>query len=291
MNLALGLLGGLAVGIGIVVGRELTSFRLRTRQDIALAARAPVLRSFSLPRRRRHRHGVNAGQAWHSIGTSFERAVEGLTSELELTTSADALVVSSVECDAAAGILALRLARQLAASGRRPLVVDLGEGPPTLGLLLIDIGLLARPERSGPAPRWFLPESSESNEESWIWFSGSSIGLTSVTSRRWQVSSTCSRAAASDVLIIFMPTWARDDEPPSLGRAALAHAPAVLVVPAGRATAESIRRHADVLPRVSAHLVGVVVVNPDRFDETTGQFELARSTPGPTPLRGIAAET
>jgi capsular polysaccharide biosynthesis protein len=291
VNMVLGVLGGLVVGTGIVVVRELTSYRLRTRQDIALAARAPVLRSCSLPRRRLRRHGVNAKRAWRSIGTSFERAVDGIASELDLATSGDALVVSSVECDAEAGLLTLRLARELAASGRHPLVADLGERPPTLGSLLVGIGVLARPERSAPVQRWFLPETSDRDGESWIGFADSSIGLTSVQSRRWQTSSKSSLAAAADVLIIFTPTWAREDEPPSLATAALTQAPSVLVVPAGRATAESIRRHADALSRVSAQLVGVVVVNPDRFDETTGQIEVPRSTPGPTPLRGVAAES
>ncbi len=188
---------------------------------------------------------MNAERAWRSIGTSFERAVDGITSELGLATSGDALVVSSVECDAEAGLLTLRLARELAASGRHPLVADLGVGSPTLGSLLVGIGLLARPERSAPVQRWFLPGRSDRDEESWIGFADSSIGLTSVPSQRWQTSSKSSLAAAADVLILFTPTWAREDEPPSLAAAALTQAPCVLVVPAGGATVESIRRHAD----------------------------------------------
>ena len=288
-NLILGVLAGFAVGIGIVVVRELTSGKLRTRHDIAAAAGAPVVRSMRLPSKRAlPTHGSRLAKAWKRPGTSVERGVKGIVADLGLGRTANALLVASVDCDGEAAYAALCVARELVENGRRPMLVDAGHGRPVLQGVLSSIGVLHMSDDDGREPsRWFAP-TEYSGKLVWTPVTDGSFKLLGWRARRPPVTSSSSTDA--DFLIVFSSDWSGSDEPPRLDVPCDTAIPGLLTVVAGRSTGEAIRRHAEAFEGLSAAAAGVVVMQPDRFDETTGQLETP-AVPGATPLRSRAVES
>ncbi len=291
-NLILGILGGLALGVGIVVVRELTSGKLRNRQDIAAAAGAPVLRSIRLPGRRAlPARGARLARVWKKPGVSFERGVHAIAAEIGLGKTTDAVVVASVDSDGEAALLVLRLAQDLMVAGRKPLVADVSDGASTLQGVLVSTGLLRESSDEGEAPRkWFLPTEADATSGSWTGLNTGSLKVMPGRARRWTVSSKSSVLADADLLIVYSRDWFGGDEPPTLDVAGLALLPGLLVVGSGRTSGETIRRHAEALDQLSAEPAGVIVLQPDRFDETTGQLD-APPASGATPLRSRAVES
>ena len=287
-NLILGVLAGFAIGIGTVVVREMTSGKLRTRQDIAAAAGAPVVRSMRLPSKRTlPTHGSRLAKAWKRPGTSVERGVTGIVADLGLGRTANALVVASVDCDGEAAYTALCVARELVENGRRPMLVDAGDGRPVLQGVLSSIGVLHMSDDDGREPsRWFAP-TEYAGKLVWTPVIDGSFKLLGWRARRPPVTSSGSTDA--DFLIVFSSDWSGSDEPPRLDVPRDMPIPGVLTVVAGRSTGEAIRRHAEAFEGLSSSATGVVVMQPDRFDETTGQLEAP--SPGATPLRSRAVES
>lgn len=291
-NLLLGILGGIAVGVGIVVVRELASSKLRNRHDIAVAAGAPVLRSIRLPGHGRLRtRGGRVRKLWDKPTGPFERSVSGVVTDVGLGRTADGAVVTSVDAEPEAAFLALSMAREMLRQGRRPLVGDLADGPSTIATMLKKIGLLPHlhDEGGGDQYRWFFPPEQGAAQESWSGHSGGSLRLLSARTRRWTLSSQAKVLGDADVLIVHA-SWAGTDEPPTLSAPPAAHLPGLLVVGAGRSTTDAVRRHAEMLEQLASGSVSTVVVQPDRFDETTGQLDTPQAI-GATPLRGRAVES
>jgi hypothetical protein len=183
------------------------------------------------------------------------------------------------------------MAREVLRQGRRPLVGDLADGTSTVAGTLKAIGLLpdVHDEGGGDQYRWFFPPEQGSGQDTWTGHSGGSLRLLSARSRRWTLSSQAKVLGDADVLIVHA-SWAGMDEPPTLSAPPAAHLPGILVVGAGRSTTDAVRRHAEMLEELASGAVSVVVVQPDRFDETTGQLESPQAH-GATPLRGRAAES
>ena len=268
----------------------MTSGKLRTRQDIAAAAGAPVVRSMRLPSKRvLPTHGSRLAKAWKRPGTSVERGVTGIVADLGLGRTANALVVASVDCDGEAAYAALCVARELVENGRRPMLVDAGHGRPVLQGVLSSIGVLHMSDDDGREPsRWFAP-TEYSGKLVWTPVTDGSFKLLGWRARRPPVT-TSSGSTDADFLIVFSSDWSGSDEPPRLDVPRDMAIPGLLTVVAGRSTGEAIRRHAEAFEGLSSSATGVVVMQPDRFDETTGQLE-APSVPGATPLRSRAVES
>jgi capsular polysaccharide biosynthesis protein len=129
---ALGLIAGLALGLGIIVVRALTSERTYRREDVALALGAPVKLSVGsvrlrpwLPAKRRLAASQN---------TDVHRIVAHLVDAVD-TRSAAALAVVPVDDPRAAALSLASLALSCAREGRRVFLVDLVIGAPAARLL------------------------------------------------------------------------------------------------------------------------------------------------------------
>jgi len=289
-NLLLGILGGLAVGVAIVVVRELASSKLRNRHDIAVAAGASVLRSIRFPGRGRKLRlkGGRVRKLWEHPSGPLERSVSGVVSELGVGRTADGAVVSSVEAEPEAAFLVLSMAKDMVRQGRRPLVGDISDGPSPVATMLKSLGLLDATSENREPYRWFLPPD-QGGKGGWSGFTTGSLRLLSARSRRWTLSSRATVLGDADVLLVHAG-WSGTDEPPTLNAPPAAHLPGLLVVAASRSATEAIRHRSEALDQLASGSVSVVVVQPDRFDETTGQLEPPQAT-GATPLRGRAVES
>jgi hypothetical protein len=127
-----GLIGGLAIGLGILIVRELISDRLRRRDDIAAALGGPVRLSVGRVRKRRLRLG------WPSAGRKrdLQRIAAYLRNSVarpseRVATLAVVTVDNAREIAPAVVILAERCAKE----GTRLLLADLVQGAPVAKLL------------------------------------------------------------------------------------------------------------------------------------------------------------
>lgn len=128
-----GLVGGLAIGVGIVVVRELTTDRLRRRDDIAAALGAPVRLSVGPVRKRRiPLVGRSAADRNRALG----RVTLCLRS-LALRQAGEPATLAIVPVDNAVEVApaVAALARQCAKDGFKIVVADLVKGAPVARLL------------------------------------------------------------------------------------------------------------------------------------------------------------
>ena len=144
-----GLIAGLAVGMGLVVVRSITSDRLRRRDDVTHALGAPVKLSVGAVQVSRWRPGRRGLAAADSAAvqriTSYLR-----TAEPRAVRGAAALAVIPVDDPAVAALSAVSLAVSRAREGRKVVVADLASGAP-LAHLLNDTAPGVRPVSAGEA--------------------------------------------------------------------------------------------------------------------------------------------
>ena len=131
---AVGLIMGLALGMGIVVVRALAFDRLRRRDDVAYALGAPVRLSVGTVRLRRWlpgRHGLAAARL-----ASVRRIVAFLrTATPAPAQGAAALAVIPSDDPQVAAVSVVSLALSFAQEGRRVVLADLVSGAPAAGLV------------------------------------------------------------------------------------------------------------------------------------------------------------
>jgi hypothetical protein len=131
---AYGLLGGLAVGLGIVIVRAITSDRLRRRDDIARALGAPVKLSVGPVRLSRRlppsRRGLEARDNVH-----VRRIVAYLHDAVSARERRAALAVVPVDDPEVAALAVVSLAMSYAEEGRKVVLADLAVGAPAATLL------------------------------------------------------------------------------------------------------------------------------------------------------------
>ncbi len=133
----IGLIGGLAIGLGIVVVRELISDRLRRRDDIAAALGAPVRLSVGAVRKRRLPLGGRAPPAGE------DRALGRIAIYLRNTALRQAgepatLAVVAVDNAREIAPAVVALAERCAEDGFKVVVADLVTGAPVARLLGAD---------------------------------------------------------------------------------------------------------------------------------------------------------
>jgi capsular polysaccharide biosynthesis protein len=121
-----GLIAGLALGVGLVCFRELTSDRLRRREEVALALGVPV--RLSVPPLRGPRLAVLARGRRAPSRHALQILVRGLGEEmLEPTPRPTRLILAAIDSAEESVTVAAHTGARLAAERRRVLLVDLTE--------------------------------------------------------------------------------------------------------------------------------------------------------------------
>lgn len=253
---AYGLIGGFAIGIGIVLVGAVTSDRLRRRDDVARAVGGPVRLSVGpvrlsgrLPRTSRGLEAADDGP------------VTRIAAHLSdvLTASRDTrLAVVAVDDPRVAALAVLALARGQARSGRKVVVADLAAGTPLArflgsaepGVRMVTVGdaqlMLAVPGPDEPTPAG--PSGHTGAHEP-------------------EFTETVRGAAASADLLLSVASL-----DPSFGGSHLSSwsARTVAVVTAGRASWARIHATGEMLRLAGVSLVSTVLVGADRADESIG---------------------
>ncbi len=269
----IGLIAGLAVGIGLVVVRTITTDRLRRRDDVTHALGAPVKFSVGAVRLSRWRpggHGLAAtrGAAVQRI-TSYLRAAEPRTIR-----GVAALAVIPVDDPEVAALSVVSLAVSRAREGRKVVVADLASGAPVATLLhakgpgvrpvsVDDVQLaLAVPDRDDLAP-------------------AGPVGQAPADAQHSEFTAAVRNACASADLLITLATV-----DPSVGAEHVATwaTSAVAVVTAGRSSWPQIHAAGELMRLAGLPLASAVLVGADRTDESLGVTERSGAFPSPAGL-------
>ena len=254
--IAIGLIAGLFLGMGIVVLRALVSDKLRWRDEVALALGAPVTlsvgsdyRNRRLPNRRRA--GAQEADV-RRIAQHLSRAAPGSAQ------GAAALAVVPVDDPVAAALSLVSLAVSRAHEGRQVVLANLVEGAPAASLLrsgepgvsLVDAHdsrlVVAVPERAelipvGPLDRGRTQRSAFADEVAAAYASADLL-LTLAT---------LEPSLGGD----YLPTWAEN---------------VVVVITAGGASWARIQAVGEMTRMSGSRLVSAVLTGADKSDETLG---------------------
>lgn len=248
---ALGLMIGLALGLGLVVVRALLSDRLRRRDDVAHALGAPVKLSVGTVRRSWRKlagaRSTNAKRIAAYLGTAVPPRRHGPAT----------LAVVPVDDVRVPAICLVSLALSRAQQGLKVVVADLCDGAPVAGLLgVTDPGVQTvnvRDTRLVVA----VPERDEF------------VPVGPLRSRPGQARTAPPLAAACGSADLLLTLATLD---PSLGGehlAGWAHG-AVVVVTAGRTSAARIRAVGEMIRLAGMPLLSAVLVGADKSDESLG---------------------
>jgi hypothetical protein len=274
---AVGFVLGLALGIGLVVIRALSSDTLRRRDDVAQALGAPVQLSVGNVRMSRwlgRRRGLAAAD-----DAGVRRIVAHLRSALPATSrGAATLVVVPVDDPRAAALSLVSLALSSAQQGNQVVMVDLVSGAPAArlvqagqpGIRTVHVRgadlVVAVPERDDVAP----------------------IGPLGRTAARPQQSSftdaVASGCASADLLLTLaaldpslgadhLPTWA---------------AGAVAVVTAGKSSWTQIHAVGQMMRLAGMPQMSTILVGTDKHDESLGRTGSGPAASADLGLGGIS---
>ena len=260
---AVGLIAGLALGLGLAIVLELVSDRPRRREDIARALGGPVTLSVgSVPAGRR------AGLA-SAGGDDVQRIVAHLRDNLPGSSrgAAAALAVVAVDNAQVAALPLVSLAVSCAREGRQVLMADLssgahaarllGAGDPGVRAVSADGAdlVVAVPDRDDVVP-------------------AGPVHRASPLAQPEPGAAALAAAFASADLLLTLVTL-----DPSLGAEHLATwaADAVVVVTAGRSSWERLRGVGEMIRLAGTRLVCAVLIGTDSTDESLG----ATQTPTP----------
>jgi hypothetical protein len=267
---ALGLIGGLALGLIIVVVRALVSDRLRRRDDIAYALDAPVKLSVSTLGARRTltlRRGLAANR-----DLDMQRVIAHLHSAVPRSTQVPAsLAVVAVDNGPVVAQALAGLATSYASLGAQVIAADLSSGAYLAHMLGVEGPgvqtvsrngvnfVIAVPDRDDPVPVGPLPS------------------ITSPTGRAQARGSLVPSDVSADLLLTLVTL------DPALGGEHLATwaANAVVVVSAGKSSAERIHGVGEMIRVAGTRLVSVVLIGADKSDQSLGL------TPRPDEEAGI----
>jgi capsular polysaccharide biosynthesis protein len=265
----IGLLAGLAVGMGLVVVRAIITDRLRRRDDVTHALGAPVKLSVDavpLSRWRSGRSGLAAtGSAAVQRITSYLRAAEPRTIR-----GAAALAVIPVDDPDVAALSAVSLAVSRAREGRSVVVADLASGAPVAtrlhakapGVRSISVHgvqlALAVPDRDDLAPV-------------------GPVGQAPADAQHSEFTAAVRNACASADLLVTVATI-----DPSIGAEHIATwaTSAVAVVTAGRSSWARIHAAGEMMRLAGLPLASAVLVGADRTDESLGVTERSSALSG-----------
>jgi capsular polysaccharide biosynthesis protein len=273
LDVGSGLIGGMAVGIGLVLFLALTSDRLRRREEVAMALGAPVRLSVRtlLPRRQPWRRLSRRGR---SAAGDLEVIVHALESGIWPYGARPArLAIAAIDDVANTGLVAASLAVQLTGRGLAVFLVDLSDS----GLLdraVTDVLEHAngRPIDASATPVVFRPEGVPSLAQGPVGVPlGEISDLAADHPRRpaWDAADVVLTLADLDpaVGVEHLTSWADQ---------------VVILVTAGRSSAERLRTTAKLIRSAGLRLLFAVLVGADRTDESLGLPETAGGGPAAT---------
>jgi capsular polysaccharide biosynthesis protein len=262
-----GLGGGFALGVVLVIVRELASDRMRRREDVSRALGAPVRLSVQSRPPRRWRPGGRRGLA-AARGDDTRRIVAHLRGSLPASSRGTAaLAVVAVDNVQAAALPLVSLALSCAQDGRQVVMADLsdgshaarlvGSGDPGVRPVSVDGASLvvAVPDRDDVMPAGPLHHGSPRAQ--------------TVPGDK-ALAGAC---ASADLLLTLLTL------DPSLGGDHLATwaTDAVVVVTAGRSSWAKLHAVGEMVRLAGTRLVSVVLVGADNTDESLGTAQ----TPNP----------
>ena len=256
---AIGLVGGLALGLTIVVVRALVSDRLRRRDDIAYALDAPVKLSVSTlgARRMLTARPGRAAKRDHDM----QRVIAHLHSAVPRSTQVPAsLAIVAVDNGLIVAQAVAALATSYASQGTRVIAADLSSGAYLAHLSGVKGPGLQTVSRNGVNFMVVVPDRDDSVP----------VGpLPSVTSPAGPAQAR-EALVASDVSADLLLTLVTLD--PALGGEHLATwaANAVVVVSAGQSSAERIHGVGEMVRLAGMRLDSVVLIGADKRDESLG---------------------
>jgi capsular polysaccharide biosynthesis protein len=257
LHAAIGLIAGLALGLGIVILRALVSDRLRRRDDVAYALGASVKLSVGRVRVSRWllgRRGLAAAR-----GRNIRRIVAFLQDAVPERSGPATLAVVAVDDARVAALSLTSLATSRAEQGWRVVLADLCPGAPAARYLgAKDAGVhavvvddahlvVAVPGRDEIAP----------------------VGPLHRTSRQGRHVSAQELAAAYGSADLLLTLVTLD---PSVGAEHLATwaTDSVVIVTAGRSSATKIHAVGEMIRLASVRLASAVLVGADKTDESLG---------------------
>jgi capsular polysaccharide biosynthesis protein len=254
-----GLIGGLAVGMGLVVVQAILSDRLRRRDDVARAMGVPVKLSVGpvpLSRWRPGRHGLAAAghPAVGRIATHLRAAVPHTLS------GTAALAVIPVDETQVAALSLVSLAVSCAREGRRVVLADLAEGAPVSALLHTRGPSVRRVTVSGVQLTLAVPDRGDL-------VPAGPVGLAPADAQQSDFTVAVKEAAATADLLLTLVTL-----DPSVGAEYVASwtTSAVAVVTAGRSSWAKIQAAGEMARLAGLSMTSAVLVGADRTDESLG---------------------
>lgn len=257
--------GGLAVGAGIVVLAALTSTRLRRREDVAAAADAPVTHSARRvgrrlqPAIRRRRGRLRSSYGLHVLAQGLESttARPGVHRTALVTLDSEEV-----------GLLTAAFAGARLSSERRSVfLVDLSDSGRLHKRVRRTIGAAVRPS---VAPTVYRPDGVPAFARGPLTparVASSELGPGDSVRGRWDAADVVFAVAPVDVDagLDHLRGWADG---------------AVLLVTAGRSTAEQISTAAGLLRSAGLELIAVLMVGTDGTDQSFGRRDPADAAPG-----------
>jgi capsular polysaccharide biosynthesis protein len=257
-----GLIGGLAIGLGIVIVRELISDRLRRRDDIAAALGGPVRLSVGRLSKRRFLPG---GPSAAGTTRDLRRIAAYLRNSVARSSRPATLAVVTVDNAHEIAPAVAILAELCAKEGRRLLVADLVPGAP-VAKLLGTASAGTQKVRSGGAPLVVIVPPEADLMPSGPLRPAVAGGLATAPTK-----AVVSAAKQADLLV----TIAELD--PAVGGEHLSTwaEAAVAVFTAGRTRAPQAYAVGEMLRLSGIHAISGIVVGSDKTDDSLG------TAPGP----------
>jgi capsular polysaccharide biosynthesis protein len=247
-----GLIGGLAVGVGLVLFSTLASDRLRRRDEVALALGVPVRASVGDLRRRRL-------TSWWSSAKKERDAVvitHAVQSAIRVDERPSRLVIACVDNIEDGERLTALLAAQLVRAETAVLLVDLGDR----GGLAAELTHALGDEDGSAAPSVLRPDGLPHLSTGPFGVPAGTAGLVADDDPRREA---WSRAEVVLTLASVDPARGLDELPTWADRV-------VMLVTAGRSSAERLRTAAELVRSVGLDLTFAVMVGSDRTDESLG---------------------
>jgi capsular polysaccharide biosynthesis protein len=266
---ALGLIGGLVLGLTIVIVRALVSDRLRRRDDIAYALDAPV--KLSVSTLGAHRTLTPRPGRAAKRDRDMKRVMAHLHSAVPRSTQGPAaLAIVAVDNAPAVAPAVAALAASYAGQGAQVVTADLssgaylarqsgvkGPGVQTVSHDGVNF-MMAVSDRNDPAPIGPLPPVMSPVRPAQA---GDALVASDVSADLLLTLATLDPALGGD----YLATWANN---------------AVVVVSAGRSSAEKIRSVGEMIRLAGMRLDSVVLIGADKADESLGLARRAEEQAG-----------